>query len=236
LEVRVDREHPALAGRTGHGVLVAVVDSGVAAGHPHLGSVSKGFSIDSAGAIGGDFDDRLGHGTAVAAAIQDKAPAAEVLPVRVFGDRLATTARALAVAIDEAVRAGARLINLSLGTDKLDHQAELQACVDRALDHGALIVSPSRHRGRRWLPGSLAGCVGVDIDRTLDRHAMVWRSARTECQCSASGEPRPIEGVPPERNLKGISFAAANTTGLLALALEGRECADRELLDRLFFL
>ena len=33
----------------------------------------------------------------------------------------------------------------------------------------------------------------------------------------ASGYPRPIPGVAPERNLKGISFAVANTTGLLCL-------------------
>jgi len=32
----------------------------------------------------------------------------------------------------------------------------------------------------------------------------------------ASGFPRPIPGVAPERNLKGISFAVANVTGLLA--------------------
>jgi hypothetical protein len=35
----------------------------------------------------------------------------------------------------------------------------------------------------------------------------------------ASGYPRPIPGVPPERNLKGISFAVANATGLLCLHL-----------------
>jgi len=32
----------------------------------------------------------------------------------------------------------------------------------------------------------------------------------------ASGFPRPIPGVAPERNLKGISFAVANVTGLIA--------------------
>lgn len=35
----------------------------------------------------------------------------------------------------------------------------------------------------------------------------------------ASGYPRPIPGVPPERNLKGISFAVANVTGVLARAM-----------------
>ena len=37
---------------------------------------------------------------------------------------------------------------------------------------------------------------------------------------AASGYPRPIPGVPVERNLSGISFAVANVTGFLARLLE----------------
>jgi hypothetical protein len=35
----------------------------------------------------------------------------------------------------------------------------------------------------------------------------------------AAGYPRPIPGVPPERNLKGVSFAVANATGAIARLL-----------------
>ncbi|MYG21824.1 MAG: hypothetical protein F4168_05470, partial [Gemmatimonadetes bacterium] len=38
---------------------------------------------------------------------------------------------------------------------------------------------------------------------------------------AASPYPRPIPGVPVERNLSGISFAVANVTGVLASVLEG---------------
>ena len=37
----------------------------------------------------------------------------------------------------------------------------------------------------------------------------------------ASGYPRPIPGIPNERNLQGISFAVANMSGFAARALEG---------------
>jgi hypothetical protein len=37
---------------------------------------------------------------------------------------------------------------------------------------------------------------------------------------AAAGFPRPIPGVPVERNLSGISFAVANVTGFLARLLE----------------
>ena len=39
---------------------------------------------------------------------------------------------------------------------------------------------------------------------------------------SASGYPRPIPGGPNSRNLNGISFAVANTTGVLAALLIDR--------------
>jgi hypothetical protein len=40
--------------------------------------------------------------------------------------------------------------------------------------------------------------------------------------------------VPPERNLKGVSFAVANATGLLALLLEDRAVRSvGELAERL---
>jgi hypothetical protein len=56
-----------------------------------------------------------------------------------------------------------------------------------------------------------------------------WSVAREECRvtlragsppvCHASGYPRPIPGVPAERNLKGLSFAVANATGTVAAAM-----------------
>ena len=73
------------------GARVAVVDSGVHAAHPHVQGVSAGIGIDGEGREHADFVDRLGHGTAVAAAIREKAPRAE-REARAFG---ATSARQL---------------------------------------------------------------------------------------------------------------------------------------------
>ena len=55
---------------TGRGVCVAVVDSGVNATHPHVGGVAGGIAIDEHGVERADYLDRLGHGTAVTAAIR----------------------------------------------------------------------------------------------------------------------------------------------------------------------
>ena len=91
-----------LAGCGGEGVRIAVVDSGVHALHPHVGGVAGGVAIGSDGTEAAGYLDRLGHGTAVTAAIKEKAPEAELLAVKVFGDRLATSCGALVRAIEWA--------------------------------------------------------------------------------------------------------------------------------------
>ena len=82
---------------------------------------------------------------------------------------------------------------------------------------------PRAHGDRAWLPGSLDGAVGVVLDWGCPRDQLkVVRAEGQEPVFVASGFPRPIPGVSPQRNLKGVSFAAANTTGILANLMQNR--------------
>jgi hypothetical protein len=201
-------------------VRVAVIDSGVHADHPHVQGVWGGVAIDEHGRTHGDYVDRLGHGTAVTAVIREKAPEAEIFAIKVFDRELAATGWALVAACEQARECGAHLVNLSLGTENRDHEPALIGAVDRLLLTGAKIVAAGEQDGKRWLPGSLTGVWPVLLD---------WSVPRDECRMTftaggaiafrASGLPRPIPGVPPERNLKGMSFAVANVTGWLAARL-----------------
>ena len=69
--------------RTGRGIRVVIIDSGVNAAHPHVGSVAGGTGIGDDGRPHPDYLDRLGHGTAVAAVVREKAPDAEIHAVKV---------------------------------------------------------------------------------------------------------------------------------------------------------
>lgn len=206
-------------------VRVAVVDSGVHPGHPHVGEVDAGVSFDAAGVAGHDTVDRLGHGTAVAAAIREKAPDAAIVPVKVFDRELRATADALVAAVEWAAATGADIINLSLGTTNPGHRERLGRALVQAVRAGAVLVAASEDDGTVWLPGSLPLAVGVGLDWACPRdEAQVLVSqegAVRQVRARASGYPRPIPGVPPERNLKGISFAVANVSGLLARYLAG---------------
>jgi hypothetical protein len=204
---------------TGAGVRVAVIDSGAVAGHPHLPSVAGGVTITPEGQTT-DFADRLGHGTAVAAAIHEKAPDAELWIARVFVSRLAATADVLIRAIDWSIGKGVRLINLSLGTANPAHELGLAAAVARAQAAGCWIVAAAEADGVRWLPGSLAGTLGVVAAAGCPRDIVRTIHDGPRTLLVAAPYPRPIDGLPVERNLSGVSFAVANATGMLAKALQ----------------
>ncbi len=180
---------------------IAVIDSGIHAGHPHVGAV--------AGAIhfaGDDPVDRLGHGTAVAGAIREKAPDADLYAVKVFDRRLSAEITAIVRALEWCREQKMDIINLSLGTVNPAHRP----LFEEALRDSGIIVSAAG-----TLPGILSGMIAVEADPSCPRDRFYQRDGIF----MASPYPRPIPGVPPERNLHGVSFAVANMTGFVARAL-----------------
>jgi hypothetical protein len=197
-----------------------VIDSGVHASHPHVQGVAGGVAVDADGVVSGDYADRIGHGTAVMAAVKEKAPFADCYAVRIFDTRLTASASTLISAIDWAVSAHVHLVNLSLGSANADHVPAFRAAVARAAAAGATIVAARDDEGVAWYPGCLPGVVGVRADWTCARDTYdVERLEDGEVVFRASGFARPIPGVDPRRNLHGISFAVAQMTGFLARAM-----------------
>jgi len=208
-------------------VRIAVIDSGVHASHPHVGGVAGGIGIDEHGARHDDYVDRLGHGTAVTAAIVEKSPAAQIIAIKVFDRELAATGDALIAACEYALAINAEIINLSLGTQNADHEPALAEVVKRLRSHGAVVIAAGAQGGVRWLPGSLPGVWAVTLDWTVPRETC-WLDhiGPDGASFRASGLPRPIPGVPPERNVKGLSFAVANVTGVVARLLAADDGGD----------
>jgi hypothetical protein len=181
-------------------VRIAVIDSGVNLGHPHITRVEDGWPEN-------DFADRLGHGTAVMAAIQEKAPDADYFAVRIFGRELRTNIDTLLAAIQWSIEHQIDIVNLSLGTKNPAHAEKFAPFLSQAV-----FISPAGS-----FPGDLPGVIRVAEDTAIPRDQY-----RVEGDTFyASSYPRSMPGVPPERNLSGVSFAAANMTGFVARACEG---------------
>jgi hypothetical protein len=189
---------------------IAIIDSGIHAGHPHVGNVAGGFSL-----VDGDLLDRLGHGTAVAGAIREKVPDAALFAVKIFDRRLSATIDTIVGALEWCREHRMDIANLSLGTANWEHRARFE----EVLTSEMIIVSVAG-----MLPGAIAGVIAAtpDPECPRDRYRLV------DGVFHASPHPRPIPGVPPERNVQGASFAVANMTGFVAQALR---CVSRKELE-----
>jgi thermitase len=118
-----------LAPKLGAGVVVAVIDTGIDLEHPvfagHLvdASLWKDFvdgdsTPQEVGTAGVDMG--FGHGTGVAATVLQVAPRASILPIRVLKPDGSGSTENVGLAIQYAVAKGAKIINLSLGTNGFD--------------------------------------------------------------------------------------------------------------------
>src|SRR5271155_3565331 len=107
-------------------VRIAIIDSGVNSLHPHITRIDGGWPEN-------DFLDRLGHGTAVMAAIQEKAPGAEYFAVRIFDRELRTNIDTLLAGIQWSIDQEVDIINLSLGTSNPAHAGKFAPLISRAI-------------------------------------------------------------------------------------------------------
>lgn len=209
-------------GRRGRGVRVAVIDSGVNSRHPHIGRVAGGVSVSgAAGIVEDSYLDFLGHGTAVMAAIQEKAPDAEYFAVKLFHAALRTTVECVLRAMEWAIENRMDVINLSLGTRNPDHRGRLMEVTARAIEQGVAVVSARDMDGQCCFPGCLPGVFGVSLDWDCDRSRYRFGQVPGGLVLHASGYPRSLPGMTRERNLHGISFAVANMAGFIARGCEG---------------
>ncbi len=155
---------------TGKGVKVAIIDSGVNPNDPRLAGVNiEGWHLELSAtnhaAIGGDWHDKNGHGTDIAAAILELAPDAEIWAVRIMDERLRTSADLMAAGIETAYRNGAHVINLSLGTKDMGKALLLRDACHLATEANAVVLAAAHPKGDRAYPADLPETIGVATHR-----------------------------------------------------------------------
>jgi subtilisin family serine protease len=202
-------------------VRIGVLDSGVCRTHPHVGKIVEGITITADGAMAG-YEDNLGHGTAVAAIIHHLNPEADLVAVKIFDRKLATSLRAVIRAIDWCLEHDIQVINLSLGTLNPEYRIAFEDAVDRAQAAGTVIVSALAMNDEAALPGSLPGVIGV---MEANEYQVCHRYGKPVY--TAPPFPRDIPGVPRERNLKGVSFAVARISAQVAESCSTDGSTDR---------
>ena len=239
----------------GSGVTVAVVDTGVKSSHSDLsGNVLSGTDYVSPGT---SANDENGHGTHVAGiiaalhnnsrGIAGMAPRAKILPVRVLDRNGSGTSANVAKGIIYAADRGAKVINLSLGSNQ--SSTAMQSAVSYAISRNVLVVAAAGNSGCGLLgapteyPASYSGVVGagavtqsitrasysscgswVDVVAPGDRiiSTMIQNSVGLGCSSSAN-----------YCTLSGTSFSAPYVAATAALAIARRGWSQSTVASRL---
>ncbi|MEA2594371.1 MAG: hypothetical protein QOF01_840 [Thermomicrobiales bacterium] len=221
----VERVSPewAWGGSTGSGVKVAIVDSGVDASHPAVGSVAgyaavnatpEGIAIDTA-----PHGDSFGHGTACAGIVRSLAPDCEIYSVKVLGPGLVGKGAVFIAGLRWAIENGMRVCNLSLGTTRKDFFAELHELADLAYFRSVTLVTAANNMPVPSFPSIYASVLSVAAHEGTDPEVFYY-NPKPPVEFGAPG----IKVRVPWLNggwitPTGNSFAAPHITGLVARIL-----------------
>jgi subtilisin family serine protease len=155
-----------LTGRSGRGVNICLIDSGVEYGHAdiHNSGTSYTVSVDSEGrsvVVETDELDVVGHGTACAGVISKTAPDARVDSVRVLGPKNRGQGDAFLTALAWAIGRGYDIVNLSLSTRRVEHRPRLMDLAEAAATSGVLLVCSAHNSPVESYPWTLASVISV---------------------------------------------------------------------------
>lgn len=213
-------------GRTGKGVRVAVVDSGIDTEHPDL----KGKVKDSVEIISQDGQlsfrqstsgDQAGHGTACAGIISGIAPDAELYSVKVLGPQGSGSGEMFLVGLDYAIKQKFHVINLSLGTTKREYFGPVHDLLDRAYQAGCIIVAAANNLPYPSFPSIFSSSVISVVKRAGDDpFNFAYRYGQVIEMVAPGVEIKTTWPGGGYRQLTGNSFACPYIVGIIALIKE----------------
>jgi hypothetical protein len=202
---------------------IAVIDSGINRNHSHVRKVAggHGYRINGNGQVElhPDFEDEIGHGTAIAGILSQKAPFADLYGIKIFRKELAASAYVLMIALKWAIEAKMKIIHLSLGTEVGAYREDFKALCRTAHDSGITILAAARSSQDQLIPAAFQTVIGVFWDRHCSKDMISYHPGE-RIEFGAYGWPREIPGMPQEMNFRGNSFAVAHVTGRLAQIAE----------------
>lgn len=211
-------------------IKVAVIDTGIYRSHPDLsGQLLAGYNVPDSMSQPYPED----HGTHVAGIIAAKKnngiggyginPNAKILPIDVFSRDIGASDYYIAEAILYAVKNGAKVINMSLGTSVPTPLVE--EAVKEAIKKNVTVVAAAGNEGSDWAnyPASIEGVISVG-STNKDKQLSYYSSYGPSVDVVAPGEDvystvYEYERKTSFRNFSGTSMASPVVAGVASLLL-----------------
>jgi hypothetical protein len=210
-------------GKRSMGVTIAIIDSGVNPWHSHVQGVEGGIAFlpgpDEKVVSGPDFLDEIGHGTALAGIVREKAPDAHIFAVKIFQRILDASASVLLEGLRWSIAQNMKIINLSLGTERDQDRQPLEALCREAEKKGLIVVAAANGPEHQVFPSVFDSVIGVYWNRSCTVEKLIYHPGNP-IEFGAYGRPRDLPHLPPEKNLSGSSFAAARVSALVVKLVE----------------
>ena len=214
----------ALAGSTGSGVRVCVLDSGIDPDHPDVGGVERSMAVEAdeegyAQVVEDDSGDAYGHGTACAGIIRSLAPGVTFTSVRVLGRDNRGSGGAMVAGLRWAVDEGFDVINMSLSTTNRELRAFLYEVADSAYFRRTLLVASAHNMQVKSWPWRFSSVISVGSHDDPDPMCFFYNPT-PPVEFFARGMELEIAWLGGERiTASGNSFATAHMSGICALVL-----------------
>lgn len=224
-----------ISGRTGAGVRIAVLDTGVFAAHPDL--VGKAITFkDFVNSNTEPYDDN-GHGTHVIGTILAIAPDAEIIALKVCNEYGSCPEYSILQALQYAKTQNISLLSMSLGRFDLYCSNPVTVAIDSLT--GVIPVVSAGNSGNTYYSIGSPAC----MDRTIaigavdDSNNLATFSSVGPTFTNLKKPDFVASGVnidAPSKNggyisMSGTSMAAPHITGLIALMLQGSDLSQAEV-------
>ncbi len=212
--------------RTGKGISVAIIDSGIDVEHPDLiGKIRESVEAKADNKrvlfVPSDSGDSAGHGTACAGIITSIAKDAELYSIKVLGAQASGDGQAFLAGLEYAIKRKFRIINLSLGTTKPQFFAPLHDLLDRAYQAGCIVVAAANNLPQPSFPSVFSSSL-ISVSKSEEKEPFQFGFSYGEViELTAPGvNVRTTWLGGGYRSLTGNSFACPHIVGIIALLLE----------------
>ena len=198
---------------------VAIIDTGICISHPAFQGLridGMCFQYDDENIVReySEYNDKIGHGTAVAGLILEGQENASVFICKVTNQDNFIPEDILLSALsylDEHVECP--IINMSIGYTRIQHHKELYEKMKRMEEKGVVFISAFDNLGAISYPAAYDCVIGVDVSKQCRRpHEIIYVGGETVTVCAKGSMLRAPSVNGSYIVVKGTSFATALVT------------------------
>ncbi len=225
-----------LSEKTGKNVVVGIIDSGIDIHDQRLLSrcIGGGLVYEVNGYvefISGEYEDTIGHGTAIANIILKKAPDVSFFIVKIFKNSLMCNSNLLSYSINKCLEFGCDIINISAGLMK--SEPVLEETTKKAAAVSKVICSCANQADTIFYPSYYSWCYGVESGKCYKKYDYYFNK-NGDIQFIARGDQQRLTWLSGlQVFLGGASFATAHISAIAALLLENDKNINKDNFEEL---